>query len=87
MPSQARPLHHNESNFKGSDQLLRVCCASQVFADVNENTPCVFVLSPGADPMALLLKYASSMGMETGLEVVSLGRGQGPRAEAIVEVG
>ncbi|CAM9200263.1 unnamed protein product, partial [Sphacelaria rigidula] len=35
--------------------------------------------------MALLLKYASSMGMETGLEVVSLGRGQGPRAEAIVE--
>lgn len=37
--------------------------------------------------MALLLKYASSMGMETGLEVVSLGRGQGPRAEAVVEVG
>lgn len=57
-----------------------------MFADVNEKTPCVFVLSRGADPMALLLKYATSMGMETKLEAVSLGRGQGPRAEEVIKV-
>lgn len=58
----------------------------QVFADVDESTPCVFILSRGADPMALLLKFAGSMGKENHLEVVSLGKGQGPRAEEVIKV-
>lgn len=36
--------------------------------------------------MALLLKFAASVGMENQLEVVSLGKGQGPRAEEILKV-
>ncbi|CAM9503223.1 unnamed protein product, partial [Hapterophycus canaliculatus] len=59
---------------------------SQVFADVDDKTPCVFVLSRGADPMALLLKFATFVGMENQLEVVSLGKGQGPRAEEVIKV-
>lgn len=59
---------------------------SKVFADVDEKTPCVFVLSRGADPMALLLKFAASVGMENNLEVVSLGKGQGRRAEDVIKV-
>lgn len=58
----------------------------KVFVDVDEKTPCVFVLSRGADPMALLLKFAASMGMENNLEVVSLGKGQGCRAEDVIKV-
>lgn len=53
---------------------------------MDEKTPCVFVLSRGADPMALLMKFASSVGMENNLEVVSLGKGQGPRAEEAIKV-
>lgn len=36
--------------------------------------------------MALLLKFAASMGMENQLELVSLGKGQGPRAEEVIKV-
>eukprot|EP00903_Cladosiphon_okamuranus_P017642 g16249.t1 len=58
----------------------------EVFADVDEKTPCVFILSRGSDPMALLMKFAASMGMENQLELVSLGKGQGPRAEEVIKV-
>lgn len=36
--------------------------------------------------MALLTKFAASMGMDNHLEVVSLGKGQGPRAEEVIKV-
>lgn len=36
--------------------------------------------------MALLQKFAGSMGKENHLEVVSLGKGQGPRAEEVIKV-
>lgn len=36
--------------------------------------------------MALLNKYAISSGMENNLETVSLGKGQGPRAEQVIKV-
>lgn len=54
--------------------------------DVDEKTPCVFILSRGADPMALLMKFAASVGMDNQLEVTSLGKGQGPRAEEVIKV-
>ncbi|CAM9286047.1 unnamed protein product [Ectocarpus sp. 6 AP-2014] len=58
----------------------------EVFMDVDEKTPCVFILSRGADPMALLMKFAASVGMDNQLEVTSLGKGQGPRAEEVIKV-
>lgn len=71
---------------EASFSFVRMSYEPQIFADVNEHTPCVFVLSPGADPMALLKKYATSVGMESNLDVVSLGKGQGHRAEEVIKV-
>lgn len=36
--------------------------------------------------MGLLMKFAASVGMENSLAVVSLGKGQGPRAEEVIRV-
>ena len=46
-------------------------------------TPLVFILSPGSDPMTPLLKLAREMKIETGY--ISLGQGQGPWAEKMIE--
>ena len=45
-------------------------------------SPLVFVLSAGADPMTNLLKLASDM--KTQVDSVSLGQGQGPKAEKLM---
>lgn len=61
-------------------------CNRQAFSDVDEKTPCVFILSRGADPVGLLMKFATSLGMENNVQLVSLGKGQGPRAEEMIKV-
>jgi len=50
-------------------------------------TPLIFVLSSGADPMADLLKLAEEMKFTKKFEKVSLGQGQGPKAEKLLELG
>jgi len=51
-------------------------------ADSVPAQPLVFVLSPGSDPMAELLAFAASINMR--VEPISLGQGQGPKAEALI---
>jgi len=55
------------------------------YNDSVPNAPLIFVLSPGSDPMAALLKFSEEKNM-TGerTQTISLGQGQGPRAMQLI---
>ncbi|XP_037908989.1 dynein heavy chain 3, axonemal [Hermetia illucens] len=55
------------------------------FADSARNIPLVFLLSAGSDPMANLLNFAKQKSFnEFRCKTISLGQGQGPRAEKMI---
>lgn len=56
-----------------------------IFADSEASVPLIFILSPGADPMADLLMFAEEKAKR--VEAVSLGQGQGPVAESWIREG
>lgn len=55
---------------------------SACLADSTATSPLIFVLSPGSDPMSALLAQAEAQ--RAAVETISLGQGQGPKAEALV---
>lgn len=57
------------------------------FNDSINVTPLIFILSPGADPTDYLLSLATSKNYSDKLHFISLGQGQGPKAERLIEVG
>ncbi|KAF4654403.1 hypothetical protein FOL47_009992, partial [Perkinsus chesapeaki] len=59
----------------------------EVFADSSHTTPIIFVLSTGADPTQMLLRFAHAEDYESKLHIISLGQGQGPRAQKLMERG
>jgi len=57
-----------------------------VFRDTDKTTPIIFVLSTGADPQSVLQRFAKEMGyFESRLHVLSLGQGQGVKAEKLLQ--
>jgi len=55
------------------------------FADSVNTTPLIFILSPGTDPVADVIKFAEKLGMLKRFESISLGQGQGPKATKMIE--
>ncbi|VDD79452.1 unnamed protein product [Mesocestoides corti] len=59
---------------------------SEVFKDSSPTTPIIFILSAGTDPAADLYKFAEEMKFGgKKLSSISLGQGQGPRAEEMMQ--
>ncbi|KAL7998900.1 putative AAA+ ATPase domain, dynein heavy chain region D6 P-loop domain-containing protein [Plasmopara halstedii] len=57
----------------------------EIYNDTDRKTPCIFVLSAGADPTGMLLRFAKELTFLDRLHLISLGQGQGPRAEKLIE--
>jgi dynein heavy chain len=55
------------------------------FETSRPSIPLIFVLTMGADPGMVLLKFATSRNMKERMKLISLGQGQGPKANAEIE--
>ena len=53
----------------------------KLYADSDKHTPVIFVLSQGADPTISLMNFAHHMEWSEKVTIISLGQGQGPRAQ------
>ncbi|XP_017121821.1 dynein heavy chain 6, axonemal [Drosophila elegans] len=58
---------------------------SAVYLDTSAVTPLIFVLSTGSDPMSGFLKFTTQMEFTDKYYSISLGQGQGPLAENLIE--
>nr|VZI11206.1 unnamed protein product [Spirometra erinaceieuropaei] len=59
----------------------------QVVDDSSVRTPLIFVLSPGVDPTGGLLQLAEACGMGRRFNALSLGQGQAPIAQRLIQEG
>mmetsp|Transcript_44339 Transcript_44339/g.86753 ORF Transcript_44339/g.86753 Transcript_44339/m.86753 type:complete len:4144 (+) Transcript_44339:98-12529(+) len=55
-----------------------------VHRDTDVTTPIIFVLSVGADPTGLLLRFAKDCNFTEKLKIISLGQGQGENAKRLI---
>ena len=57
---------------------------SKCYRDSSIMTPLIFVLSTGSDPIADFQRFATEQEMSKRYESISLGQGQGPKAEKLI---
>ncbi|XP_055378973.1 dynein axonemal heavy chain 12 [Condylostylus longicornis] len=55
------------------------------YEDSNCLSPLIFILSPGSDPMSSLVSFAEKIGFDEQFQSISLGQGQGPIAQRLIE--
>ena len=55
-----------------------------LYKDMSNRTSLVFILSTGSDPMGAFLRFAKEMAMTNKIQSISLGQGQGPVAEKLI---
>lgn len=62
---------------------------ANIYKQSTENTPIVFILSPGADPAFDVFRLGEDMGFKPGskLKYMALGQGMGPKAQEFIETG
>lgn len=58
-----------------------------LYADTSNIVPLIFILSTGSDPMAAFIRFTREMQFTDKFHSISLGQGQGPVAESLIEVG
>lgn len=56
-----------------------------LYQDMSFNTPLVFILSTGSDPMGAFQRFARERGYSDRVQSISLGQGQGPIAEKMIK--
>ncbi|XP_007947093.1 dynein axonemal heavy chain 6 [Orycteropus afer afer] len=56
-----------------------------LYQDMSYNTPLIFVLSTGSDPMGAFQRFARESGYSERVQSISLGQGQGPIAERMIK--
>ncbi|XP_060043693.1 dynein axonemal heavy chain 6 [Erinaceus europaeus] len=56
-----------------------------LYQDMSFNTPLVFILSTGSDPMGAFQRFARERGYLDRVQSISLGQGQGPIAEKMIK--
>ncbi|KAL5008122.1 hypothetical protein ScPMuIL_013703 [Solemya velum] len=73
------------------DQMGSICSSKsafdlkEIYEESTSKTPLIFILSPGSDPAAQMLRFAKDLrGSTLHLDMISLGRGQGPKAEELI---
>ena len=56
-----------------------------LYNDIDVEIPLIYVLTVGADPTALLLKFVYEKNFQDKFFSISLGQGQGPKAIKLIE--
>jgi len=59
----------------------------EVYSETTKRTPIIFILSQGADPMAMIQKLAKERDSSDRLDLISLGKGQDEKARRAIERG
>nr|XP_046259789.1 dynein axonemal heavy chain 6 isoform X2 [Scatophagus argus] len=58
---------------------------ANLYNDMSPSTPLIFILSTGSDPMGAFQRFAKEKGCLDRVESISLGQGQGPIAEKMIQ--